>query len=228
MKWNNLNTLFISVIVPKVYLKKILSTSTNQKQRRKWSSLEKREFVLLKCWRLTAEVWRPPLVDFGSSALASISVGLELVTQYMLLAIELTHVKHTALEEWSGIHHTDTLPGTEKNSQSVWEGEGRWSNTLKKFSGWQKEAKYLLWDRNHTGRTTNDMLMISLVHPLNSSQLISCKNYKSKNVKYMTPHSKQCNLRERERENALPTYILRCLILKRTCFIVIITFVIIC
>lgn len=74
-------------------------------------------------------------MDFGSSALASISVGLELVTQYMLLAIELTHVKHTALEEWSGIHHIDTLPRTEKNSQSVWEGEGRWSNTLKKSSG---------------------------------------------------------------------------------------------
>lgn len=51
-------------------------------------------------------------MDFGSSTLAGICVGLELVTQYMLLAIELTHVIYTALEEWSGIHHTDTVPGT--------------------------------------------------------------------------------------------------------------------
>lgn len=67
-----------------------------------------------KQWRLTAEVWSPPLVDFGSSALTGISVGLELITQHMLLAVELTHVIHTALEEGSGIHHTDTLPGTKK------------------------------------------------------------------------------------------------------------------
>ena len=62
---------------------------------------------------LTAEVWSPPLVDFGPSTLASISVGLELITQYMLLAIEPTHVIYAALEEWSGVHHIDTLPGTE-------------------------------------------------------------------------------------------------------------------
>ena len=53
-------------------------------------------------------------MDFGSSTLASISVGLELITQYMLLAAEPTHVIHAALEERSGIHHADTLPGTEK------------------------------------------------------------------------------------------------------------------
>ena len=53
-------------------------------------------------------------MDFGPRTLASISVGLELITQYMLLAIEPTHVIYTALEEWSGIHHIDTLPGTEK------------------------------------------------------------------------------------------------------------------
>ena len=53
-------------------------------------------------------------MDFGSSTLAGISVGLELVTQHILLAVELTHVIHTALEEGSGIHHIDTLPGTEK------------------------------------------------------------------------------------------------------------------
>lgn len=53
-------------------------------------------------------------MDFGSSTLAGISVGLELVTQYILLAIKLTHVIHTALEEGGGIHHTDTLPGIEK------------------------------------------------------------------------------------------------------------------
>lgn len=52
-------------------------------------------------------------MNFGSSTLAGICVGLELVTQYMLLAIKLTHVIYTALEEWSGIHHTDTFPGTE-------------------------------------------------------------------------------------------------------------------
>ena len=86
----------------------------NQKQRRQWSSLEKRQFAMFKYWRLTAEVWSPPLVDFGSSTLASISVGLELITQYMLLAAEPTHVIHAALEERSGIHHADTLPGTEK------------------------------------------------------------------------------------------------------------------
>lgn len=82
-------------------------------------------------------------MDFGAGALADISVGLELVTQYMLLAIELTHVIHTALEEWSGIHHIDTLPGTEKNTQSVWGGESRWSNILKKLSEGQKQTKYL-------------------------------------------------------------------------------------
>lgn len=58
-------------------------------------------------------------MDFGSGALAGISVSLELVTQYMLLAIELTHVVHTALEEWSRIHHIDTLPATERNTQMV-------------------------------------------------------------------------------------------------------------
>lgn len=58
-------------------------------------------------------------MNFGSGTLAGISVSLELITQDMLLAIELTHVKHTALEEWSRIHHTDTLPGTEKNTHSV-------------------------------------------------------------------------------------------------------------
>lgn len=52
-------------------------------------------------------------MDFGSSTLAGLCVSLELVTQYMLLAIELTHVKYTALEVWSGIHHTDTIPGTD-------------------------------------------------------------------------------------------------------------------
>lgn len=63
------------------------------------------------------------MMDFGSSTLAGICVGLELVTQYMLLAIELTHVIYTALEEWSGIHHTDTVPGTEINSHSVLAGQ---------------------------------------------------------------------------------------------------------
>lgn len=58
-------------------------------------------------------------MNLGSGALAGISVGLKLVTQYMLLTIELTHVIHTALEEWSGIHHTDTLPETEKNTKKI-------------------------------------------------------------------------------------------------------------
>lgn len=63
-------------------------------------------------------------MDFGSSALACISVGLELVTQYMLLAIELTHVIHTALEEWSRIDHTDALSGTKKNTLSGEKADG--------------------------------------------------------------------------------------------------------
>ena len=50
-------------------------------------------------------------MDFGPGALADVSVGLELVTQNMLLAIEPTHVIHTALEERSGVHLADTLPG---------------------------------------------------------------------------------------------------------------------
>ena len=79
----------------------------------------KRKFVKSKCSRLTTEAWSPPRVDFGSGALAGVGVGLELVTQHMLLALELAHVIHTALEERSGIHHTDTLPGTEANTQRV-------------------------------------------------------------------------------------------------------------
>lgn len=63
-------------------------------------------------------------MDFGSGALAGVSVGLELVTKYMLLTIELTHVIHTTLEEWSGIHHVDTVPGTQKITHSVRRGEG--------------------------------------------------------------------------------------------------------
>lgn len=74
---------------------------------------------------LTAEVWSPPLVDFGSSTLASISVGLELITQYMLLAIEPTHVIYAALEERSGIHHIDTLPRTEKTLIQIGEEKFR-------------------------------------------------------------------------------------------------------
>ena len=58
-------------------------------------------------------------MDCGSSTLACSSVGLELVTKYVLLAIELTHVKHTALEEWSGIHHSETLSGKEKERFSL-------------------------------------------------------------------------------------------------------------
>lgn len=56
------------------------------------------------------------MVDFGSSTMTCVSVGLELVTQHVLLAVELTHVIHTALEEWSGINYTDALPVTEKNT----------------------------------------------------------------------------------------------------------------
>lgn len=67
-------------------------------------------------FKLTAEVWSSPLVDFGSSTMTCVSVGLELVTQHVLLAVELTHVIHTALEEWSGINYTDALPVTEKST----------------------------------------------------------------------------------------------------------------
>lgn len=82
---------------------------------------------------LTAEVWSPPLVDFGSSTLASISVGLELITQYMLLAIEPTHVIYAALEERSGIHHIDTLPRTEKTLIQIGEEKADGpTNTLKR------------------------------------------------------------------------------------------------
>lgn len=69
-------------------------------------------------------------MDFGSSALAGISVGLELVTQNMLLAVELAHVIHTALEERSGIHHTYTLPGTERTTHSVLGGESSVRTTV--------------------------------------------------------------------------------------------------
>lgn len=63
---------------------------------------------------LTAEVWRPPLIDDCSSSLASISVGLELVTQHFLIAVELTHVEHTTSEERSGVYDRDALPGKKK------------------------------------------------------------------------------------------------------------------
>lgn len=56
-------------------------------------------------------------MDFGSSALAGIGVGLELVAQDALLAAELTHVVDAALEERCGIHHTDTLPASRKHSE---------------------------------------------------------------------------------------------------------------
>ena len=92
---------------------------------------------MFKYRRLTAEVWSPPLVDFGSSTLASISVGLELITQYMLLAAEPTHVIHAALEERSGIHHADTLPGTEKTLIQI--GEEKFSVRYRQFvCSWRK------------------------------------------------------------------------------------------
>lgn len=53
-------------------------------------------------------------MDCGSSILACCSVGLELVTQYVLCAIELTHVIHTALEERSRIYHSQALSEKEK------------------------------------------------------------------------------------------------------------------
>lgn len=86
-------------------------------------------------------------MDFGSSALTDISVGLELVTQYMLLAIKLTHVIHTALEEWSGIHHMDAVPATET-------------------------GQCLLCNTSHTGCRTTNMLLISHVNSYSETPLI--------------------------------------------------------
>lgn len=80
----------------------------HQKQRTPVASEEK---------TLTAEVWRPPLIDDRSSSLASISVGLELVTQHFLIAIEPTHVEHTISEERNGVYNA--LPGKKKKRRML-------------------------------------------------------------------------------------------------------------
>lgn len=53
-------------------------------------------------------------MDDSSSSLASISVGLELVTQHFLIAVELTHVEHTTSDECKGVYNMDALPGKKK------------------------------------------------------------------------------------------------------------------
>lgn len=55
-------------------------------------------------------------MDFGPSIKASGCVGLELVTQDLLLTVELAHVIHTTLKEWCWIHHIDTVPGKQNDS----------------------------------------------------------------------------------------------------------------
>lgn len=49
-------------------------------------------------------------MNFDSGTVTGLRVGLQLVTQYLLLAVELAHVVHAALEEGGGIHHSDALP----------------------------------------------------------------------------------------------------------------------
>lgn len=58
-------------------------------------------------------------MDYCSSSLASIGVGLELVAQRFLLTVSLAHVEHTTLEERSGIHHRDAIPGRKKKQEGV-------------------------------------------------------------------------------------------------------------
>ena len=60
--------------------------------------------------RLTAEVWLSPGVYRGPCTQAGVSVGLEVVTQHLLLAHEATHVIHTALEERTRVHRRYALP----------------------------------------------------------------------------------------------------------------------
>lgn len=52
----------------------------------------------------------------GSSTLACISVSLQLVTQHMMLAVELAHVVNTASEERRGIYNSDAVPEEKKNT----------------------------------------------------------------------------------------------------------------
>lgn len=66
--------------------------------------------------KLTTEFWRPPLVNFSSSLLASSCVGLKLVTQNILRTVVPAHVEHTILEEGSGIHHCDAIPGRKERT----------------------------------------------------------------------------------------------------------------
>lgn len=56
-------------------------------------------------------------MNLGSGMLADVCVGLQLVTEHMLLPVELAHVVNTALEERNGIDHTDALPAATKNSK---------------------------------------------------------------------------------------------------------------
>lgn len=59
---------------------------------------------------LTAEVWLSPLMHWSSGTETGISISLELVTQCLQQSIIAAHIKHTALEEWQGVHHLYTIP----------------------------------------------------------------------------------------------------------------------
>lgn len=82
--------------------------------------------------QLTTKFWRPPLVDFSSSSQTSICVGLKLVAQNLLLTVELAHVKHTTLEERSGIHHCDAISGRKEVS-----GQSHEKNVLNLMTNWE-------------------------------------------------------------------------------------------
>lgn len=55
-------------------------------------------------------------MDFGTSTEASSGVCLELVTQHLLLTVELAHVVHAALKERRWVHLGNTLPGQRENA----------------------------------------------------------------------------------------------------------------
>lgn len=98
----------------------MFSTSPQcQKTRRGETSSLKKKKKDVCLHKLTAEVWRPPLMDYCSSSLASIGVGLELVAQHFLLTVVLAHVEHTTPEERSGIHHGDALSGRKRKKVGV-------------------------------------------------------------------------------------------------------------